>query len=190
MAILPSQLSFSLTLALSSRRLFAALVGVALALGAPAAALSQPAASAAAPEGATAAPASSAAPAPAPDPAAPDAAAPTPAPGAAAPTPAPGAQGGATPLALKHTCMAAINNDQEWTNELRGMVQKRMTFEAHDADAKLIALNKRHVVMAYAALWLLAVGFLLMQWRRQQALREQLEALRRELGAALQENAK
>ena len=60
-----------------------------------------------------------------------------------------------------------------------------MTFEAHDADAQLIALNKRHVVMAYAVLWLLAVGFLFLQWRRQMALRGQLEALRRDLEAAV-----
>lgn len=81
--------------------------------------------------------------------------------------------------------MAAINADQEWTNELRAAVQKRMTYDAHNAEATLIATNKRHVVMAYAALWLAAIGFLVMQWRKQKVLRDQLEALRRDLDMAV-----
>lgn len=92
---------------------------------------------------------------------------------------------GGTPLALKHSCMAAINSDQQWTDELRAAVQKHMTYDAHNAEATLIATNQRHVIMAYAALWLAAVGFLVLQWRKQQALREQLEALRRDLDAAV-----
>ncbi len=102
----------------------------------------------------------------------------------AAATDAPATAAG-TPLALKHSCMAAINADQEWTDELRAAVQKRMTYDAHNAEATLIATNKRHVVMAYAALWLAAIGFLVMQWRKQKVLRDQLEALRRDLDTAV-----
>jgi hypothetical protein len=146
---------------------------------------------------------------PAADPAAAPAAAPTPGASGEPSAPPSAAVPGATPPGVKDPCNAAINADQEWTNELkakltkfmmreidagattpdilalRAVLEKTISREAHDADAKLIALNKRHVVMAYAALWLVAVGFLLVQWRRQQALRRQLEALRRDLDQAI-----
>jgi hypothetical protein len=127
----------------------------------------------------------------APDPAA-AAAAPTASPTAAAEPAAaqpasPGgpAAAGATPIGLKHTCMDAINSDQQWTDELTAIIEKRVRFKVHNEEAELIAMNKQHVVMAYAVMWLLAVAFLFAQWRRQQALKKQIEALQSELQAAI-----
>jgi hypothetical protein len=122
----------------------------------------------------------------------------------AAPAPAPPAAGevttmaapvaptadGVTPPELKRTCMDAINSDQQWTNELAAIIEKRVRFQVHNAEAELIAMNKRHVVMAYAALWLIAIGFLVMQWRRQQALKRQIETLTRDLESAIKEPVK
>jgi hypothetical protein len=113
--------------------------------------------------------------------AAPEPAAAQPAP-AAAPVPT---EDRVTPTALKHTCMDAINSDQQWTDELTAIVEKRVRFQVHNQEAELIAMNKQHVVMAYVAMWLLAVAFLIAQWRRQQALRKQIESLQSELQAAI-----
>jgi hypothetical protein len=97
---------------------------------------------------------------------------------------------GSTPPELKQTCMDAINSDQQWTNELTAIIEKRVRFQVHNEESELIAMNKRHVVLAYAVLWLIAVGFLVMQWLRQQALKRQIEALTRDLETAIKEPAK
>jgi hypothetical protein len=190
---------------MKAKVLLSALLGAPLclflgsALVAPVSALAQPAPAAAsdapapAPAASAAAPASTAAPA-APAPAAPAGgdAVPTAAPPADAMPVAPVAPvaSSETPTALKHTCMDAINSDQVWTNELSALLQKKMRYDAHNSEAQLIAMNKRHVVMAYAVLWLIAVGFLFMQWRRQQGLKRQIESLQRELESAIKEPAK
>lgn len=54
----------------------------------------------------------------------------------------------------------------------------------HENAAKAIAKNEKHVVLAYAALWVLAAGFLLFLWRRQQALKTEIANLKRDLEAA------
>jgi hypothetical protein len=56
--------------------------------------------------------------------------------------------------------------------------------QQHEQAAKAIAKNQKHVVMAYAALWVLAAGFLLFLWRRQQALKAEIATLKRDLDAA------
>jgi hypothetical protein len=92
---------------------------------------------------------------------------------------------GPTPPELKQSCMAAINSDQQWTDELATTIEKRVRFKVHNEEAELIALNKRHVVLAYGVLWLIAVGFLFAQWRRQQALKRQIAHLQSDLEAAI-----
>lgn len=151
----------------------------------------QPATAPAADPAAAVAPAAAPVAAPAADPSAPAAPAATPAAPAPEPAAAPPAAAAApagdhvTPIGLKHTCMDAINSDQQWTDELTAIVEKRVRFQVHNQEAELIALNKKHVVMAYAAMWLLAVAFLIAQWRRQQALKKQIESLQSELQAAI-----
>ncbi len=55
------------------------------------------------------------------------------------------------------------------------------TLEDHQKAQDTIATNERHVILAYIAMWLVAVGFVIYMWRRQQALRRELENLRRDL---------
>ena len=47
-----------------------------------------------------------------------------------------------------------------------------------------IAKNEKHVILAYAAMWLVAAGFVLFLWRRQQALKIEIANLRRDLATA------
>jgi hypothetical protein len=111
------------------------------------------------------------------------------APGTETPAPAAAPLNAATSADLKKTCMSAINSDQQWTDELVALIDKKSRYDAHQAEATLIATNKRHVVLAYAAMWLLAVAFLIAQWRRQQELRRQIAALRTDLAAAIKGSA-
>lgn len=125
--------------------------------------------------------------APAAEPAAP-AAEPAPAePDAAAPA--------ASPEELRKTCAAALNANPDFAKSVvetfnKKAVQEidRQTLEAHNAAAAQIAENERHVIYAYAAMWILAALFLVYMWLRQQSLKTELAALRRELEAAAKES--
>jgi hypothetical protein len=58
------------------------------------------------------------------------------------------------------------------------------TLAAHaDAYAK-VQRNERHVIYGYAAMWIIAAGFVIFLWRRQQALQAEIMQLRRDLDAA------
>ncbi|MBK9069646.1 MAG: hypothetical protein IPL79_01355 [Myxococcales bacterium] len=100
---------------------------------------------------------------------------------AAVPTEAPPPAAAAPPTVSKEACLAFIDADPalsaELTAKLRAHIddqfwrdQEAATKKRHNDDATLIAINKRHVVMAYAAMWLLAVGFLAFLWHRQRGL--------------------
>ncbi len=54
----------------------------------------------------------------------------------------------------------------------------------HTQAAEHVAKNERHVIIAYVAMWLVAAGFVLYLWRKQQALKHELATLRNDLDAA------
>ena len=88
-------------------------------------------------------------------------------------------------------CIDAIDGVNDFRAAASTLAQereaKRLAAEIeqqHASAAKAIAKNEKHVVMAYAALWLLAAGFLLFLWRRQQALKLEIANLKRDLEAA------
>ena len=56
--------------------------------------------------------------------------------------------------------------------------------ETHQRAAASIQKNEKHVILAYGAMWLLAVGFVLFLWRRQAGLKAQIETLRADLERA------
>lgn len=58
------------------------------------------------------------------------------------------------------------------------------TIKTHaDAQAS-VAKNERHVIMAYAAMWVVAAGFLVFLWLRQLGLKSEIANLRRDLADA------
>jgi hypothetical protein len=94
----------------------------------------------------------------------------------------------------KDQCMTAIRADKAWNEELFEQVKTwnatqllAQSQAAHEADGQQIAKNKKHVVIAYAAMWLCAAGFLIFLWRRQQGLRAQIAELKRDLEAAVKD---
>lgn len=58
---------------------------------------------------------------------------------------------------------------------------------SHERTAKAIGKDQRHVILAYAAMWLLSAGFLIYLWRRQLGLKAQIAELKRDLEAAVKD---
>jgi hypothetical protein len=100
-----------------------------------------------------------------------------PAAGAPMPPPPPGLE------AAKQACTTAIN-DPKYSESLQNFIDSRLdlkTIEAHNDAFHHIQKNESHVIWAYAAMWVLAallVGFLFL---RQQALKTEIAALKRDL---------
>lgn len=73
--------------------------------------------------------------------------------------------------------------DAQWRAELK----QRLASEVHTEDANLMLRNKRHVVMAYGAIWLLVTLFAFLMWTRQRGLKAELARLEAELGQAMKD---
>lgn len=80
-------------------------------------------------------------------------------------------------------CEAELAKDKGWDAELRDSLRP----DVHQAEAALIQKNERHVVMAYAGLWILTVGFVILLWFRQRRLVAELDALEKKLAKAAED---
>jgi len=88
-------------------------------------------------------------------------------------------------------CTAAMNADPQFAGEISRIADERAaqqrdrdTVAAHvDADYH-IQKNERHVIYAYAAMWIVSALFVIFLWRRQQVLKTEISNLRRDLEAA------
>jgi hypothetical protein len=99
----------------------------------------------------------------------------------AAPSPPSAAQ------AARKACTDAMNADPEFAKSILKTFDQNLDNEVitmHIDAQEHIQRNERHVVLAYAALWVIAAGFVVFLWRRQGALRGEIEQLRRDLEAA------
>jgi hypothetical protein len=110
---------------------------------------------------------------------------PAPEPPAAAPAPpAP-----PSPADLRKTCTAAMNADPAFATDILKQAKEMgctdaTTLKTHQDAQAQIQKNEKHVIMAYAAMWVIAAAFVLFLWRRQQALKLEILQLRRDLEAA------
>jgi hypothetical protein len=82
---------------------------------------------------------------------------------------------------MRQQCEDELSKDHAWWFNLEG----RLRTHTHEQTSKEITTNNRHVVMAYAAIWLIAVGFVVLMWRKQVALRGEIERLSKELSNEL-----
>jgi hypothetical protein len=106
------------------------------------------------------------------------------------PTQAPAQPPQADAAEARKQCTAAMNADPEFARSIVATADKgidQRTIDAHNMAAAQIAENERHVIYAYAAMWILAALFVGFLWYRQQMLKAELAALRRELDAAAKE---
>lgn len=77
-------------------------------------------------------------------------------------------------------CEDELAKDADWQAD----VKARLAPEVHEEDAQQMLTNRRHVVMAYAALWALAAGFVVFLWVRQRGLQAEIARLGREIEQA------
>lgn len=83
----------------------------------------------------------------------------------------------------REACRAKVAADKKMYANLKNVLRPAI----HEEDGKLMARNYRHVIIAYAALWILAVAFLVLLFLRQRALTAEITRLSRELDRAVRE---
>lgn len=120
------------------------------------------------------------------------AAEPTP-PAPAPTTPAPAA---GDPAALRKTCTDAMNADPTFRTKIveiadQNAANKRLQLDLqqHEMAAAMIEKNEKHVLLAYIAMWVVAIGFVLFLWRRQQLLKVEIAQLKSDLASATKDGA-
>jgi hypothetical protein len=92
----------------------------------------------------------------------------------------------------KQMCVDAMNADPAFAQAALATWDKTLdarTIQAHKDAFHHIQKNESQVIYAYAAMWVIAAGFLLFLWRRQQGLRGEIAQLKSELAAATKESA-
>ncbi len=109
------------------------------------------------------------------------------------------AQGSAADL--RKTCTDAMNADPTFAKEIvkvtghhadadtiKAWCSDQDTIDTHKDAQYHVEKNERHVVYAYAAMWLIAAAFVVFLWRRQVALRAEIARLRADLDAAAKDS--
>ncbi|MEZ4399925.1 MAG: hypothetical protein R3B06_07890 [Kofleriaceae bacterium] len=101
------------------------------------------------------------------------------------PAPEPGKPVVAAPHSpMRQVCEDELAKDHDWWFNLQGRLRQNI----HRQAAQEITTNNRHVVIAYGAMWILAVGFLLLMWVRQGRLRAEIARLERDLARVERED--
>ncbi len=99
-------------------------------------------------------------------------------------------------------CVAEMEKDPEFAGYIiykaekmlgekvnREQVEKDICVLRDHTDAQAdISKNQKHVLLAYIAMWLVAAGFVLYLWRKQQALKLEISGLRKDLDAATKDS--
>jgi len=119
-----------------------------------------------------------------------------------APIPIPGPPPPVEPNpAARKACVEAMNADPAFADRIIKTAEVQLhdklmadqitkdvcTLRDHGDSQADVAKNKKHVLMAYIAMWLVAAGFVVFMWRKQQALKLELANLRRDLDAAIKD---
>ncbi len=85
---------------------------------------------------------------------------------------------------MRAQCEDELIKDIGWRAELK----KQLAPEVHQEDADLMLTNRRHVVAAYAVLWIVLLLFVVFMWLRQQRLTGEIARLERDLRQASADN--
>ena len=112
---------------------------------------------------------------------------------AAEPAPAPAPPASAAGDARK-ACTDAMNADPQFAAAVIKIADEKAAKQrdddliaAHTAADMHVQKNERHVVYAYAAMWIVAAAFVIFLWRRQEVLKGEIANLRRDLEAAAED---
>jgi hypothetical protein len=86
--------------------------------------------------------------------------------------------------AARQACTDAMNADPDFARAIISTVDKQADQRIIDAEvfaAKRIQMNEKHVIYAYAAMWLVAALFVAFLWNRLIRLKAEIAQLRRDL---------
>jgi hypothetical protein len=92
-----------------------------------------------------------------------------------------------SPAELHQICANAMNADPAFAKSIVLTADKQIdekTIKAHDDAIKKIAQEDGHVIYAYGALWVITALLVAFMWMRQQKLKLEIAALRRDLTKA------
>jgi len=92
-----------------------------------------------------------------------------------------------SPAELHQICADAMNADPAFAKSIAVTIDKQLdekTIAAHDDAIKSIGHKESHVIYAYGALWVIIALLVAFMWMRQQKLKGEIEALRRDLTKA------
>ena len=87
---------------------------------------------------------------------------------------------------LREKCDAALRGDAGWMASFKAEIRPGV----HKEETGRMLNNNRHVVIAYAIIWIFTVAFVAFIWIRQQKLNGEITRLEAELRRALAEEAK
>lgn len=87
---------------------------------------------------------------------------------------------------LRAICSQAMNADPSFANDIVTTVNRQTAIDRLKAGER-IARDERQVILAYAAMWIAAAGFLVFLWWRQRGLEKQISQLEADLAAATKE---
>jgi len=80
----------------------------------------------------------------------------------------------------QQVCIDEIKNDANF----KAYIEDRVRYAFHRDESDAAVRNNKHVVMAYAAIWILTVLFVVLVFLRQGKLKQELERLQAELARA------
>jgi hypothetical protein len=110
------------------------------------------------------------------------------------PPPEPPPTNPAPDAAARKACTDAMNADPTFEKTIVDIADRKAAElrlqadqEQHQKAASAVEKNQKHVIMAYAAMWIIAAGFVMFLWRRQQALRGEIAGLKADLDAAIKD---
>jgi CcmD family protein len=71
---------------------------------------------------------------------------------------------------------------------LKADIDQALRESVHRNESATFTRNNEHVVIAYAAIWVLTIGFVVLLFLRQGKLKEEIARLHRELGKAIKDD--
>ena len=92
-------------------------------------------------------------------------------------------QGGEYHSPLRATWRDEVRKDPGLKADIEGALREAV----HERESATFTRNNKHVVIAYAAIWVLTIGFVVLLFLRQGKLKEEIARLHRELGKAIKE---
>ena len=85
---------------------------------------------------------------------------------------------------LRATWRDEVRKDPGLKADIEGALREAV----HRDESATFTRNNEHVVIAYAAIWVLTIGFVVLLFLRQGKLKEEIARLHRELGKAIKDD--